>query len=57
MKDGKVIIALVGSILVEIAHEVVKYHIPTRRSKFGFGWRLRYTLINLINAFATSTAS
>ena len=27
MKDGKVIIALIGSILVEIAHEVVKYMI------------------------------
>lgn len=27
MKDGKLILALIGSIIVEIAHEVVKYMI------------------------------
>ena len=33
MKDGKVIIALVGSILVEIAQEVVKYMIEKEKEE------------------------
>ena len=33
MKDGKVIIALVSSILIEIVHEVVKYMIEKEKEE------------------------